>query len=132
VVLGGCFFLIDYIKMICSGFLDNLDFSDVVLGEVLSVSPVSIRVSDKLVLNENQVVLSDKVTDYVVEITENPLCPENPSNDSDFKRRKKYILYNGLKVGESVIMIKAFGGQMYFVIDRTARGTNKTKGANKV
>ncbi len=127
--------MIDYIKMICSGFLDNLDFSDAVFGEVMSVFPVSIRLSDKLILNENQIVLSNRVVDSVIEVTENPSCPENPSNNLDFKKRKKYIVYNGLRVGESVIMIKAFGGQLYFVIDKMAKGTmgaDARKGAGKL
>ena len=34
------------------------------------------------------------------------------------KERKKYIVYDSLKVGDSVILARAAGGQKYFVIDR--------------
>lgn len=116
--------MIDYIKLICSGLIDNFDFSDAVIGEVVSVNPLSFKISDKLIIGENQTELSRNVMDYIEEATDNPMYPDDVSNDEDFKRRIKRIVYNRLNVGETVILIKSFGGQRYFVLDRVRSGGN--------
>ncbi len=114
----GVFFMIDCIKKICFEMIGEMVFSDTVLGVVESVNPLSVKISDKIILREEQMILSRNVSDFVFELTENPLFPENVLNESDFKRRKKYIVYNGLKEGERIILAKADGGQVYFIIDR--------------
>lgn len=111
--------MVEYIKEICLQALDSLTFSDIVFGEVVSEKPVSVRISDKLILNEEQLVFSRNVTDFVFEERRNPLFPDNISlENEDFEKREKVIVYNHLKAGEKVILIKAFGGQLYFIADR--------------
>lgn len=116
--------MIDYIKLICSGLIDTFDFSDAVIGEVISVNPLSFKISDKLIISENQTELSRNVMDYIEEATDNPMYPDDVSNEDDFKRRVKRIVYNRLNIGETVILIKSFGGQRYFVLDRVRSGGN--------
>lgn len=110
--------MIDGIKKICSDMLSETVFSDAVIGVVESVNPLTVKVSDKIILNEEQIVLSRNAVNFTAEINESPLFPEDPSNDTDFANRKKVIVYNSLKKGEKVIMAKVSGGQLYFVIDR--------------
>jgi len=111
-------FLIDYIKKICFDMLGEMVFSDTVLGTVESVNPLSVKISDKIILRKEQMILSRNVSDFIFEITVDPLFPEDVSNQTDFKKRKKCFVYNSLKKGERVILAKADGGQVYFVIDR--------------
>ncbi len=110
--------MVDYIKQICFDMIGEISFSDIVFGTVISIEPITVKISDKLILNENQLVLSRNVSDFTAEFTENPEFSDNPSNPEDFKKRKKYIVYNSLKAGEKVIMTKAMGGQLYFIMER--------------
>ena len=110
--------MIDYIKQICFDLISEISFSDIVFGTVISQNPLTVKISDNLILNENQIVLSRNVSDFTLEAVSNPEFPEDVSNISDFKKRNIYIIYNRLKEGEKVIMTKAYGGQTYFIIDR--------------
>lgn len=111
--------MVEYIKEICLQAIETLTFSDFVFGEVISENPISVKISDKLILNESQLIFSKNVTDFVFEQTREPLFPNDISLDNeDFKKREKVIVYNHLKAGEKVVLIKAFGGQLYFIVDR--------------
>lgn len=104
-----------------------MHLSDFVLGVVMSESPLLIRIDDKRELDEDFLILSDNVRDYAVDIevlhtTENRSggggYAEFASHNHGYAGRKKIIVYNGLKVGEQVIMIRQSGGQLFYVADR--------------
>jgi hypothetical protein len=40
----------------------------------------------------------------------------------EIKGRKKFMVYNALKVGEEVILMQSSGGQKYIVLDRIGKG----------
>lgn len=101
--------------------------SDFILGVVTSESPLLIRIDDKRELDEDFLILSDNVRDYAVDIevmhtTENRSGGGGDaafaSHNHDYTGRKKIIVYNGLKVGEQVIMFRQSGGQLFYVADR--------------
>jgi hypothetical protein len=72
----------------------------VLFGAVESVSPLSIRVEQRLVLSETQLVLSRCVTDS----------------------------YSALNAGELVILLRVQGGQRYVVLDRLGGSPDVTGG----
>jgi hypothetical protein len=82
------------------------DPSDIVYGTVASVNPVSIQIDQKLTLTKEFITLTSNVKDYEVYV----------SVDGGAKQKMK--VFNGLKKGDSVIMLKSQGGQKYVVIDR--------------
>lgn len=45
----------------------------------------------------------------------------NSEHRHEIKDKKKIIIHNALKKGEKVLMIKAYGGQQYVVIDRLSK-----------
>lgn len=115
---------------------NNAEPSDIEFGTVESIEPLVIRVSEMIILNENQLILTNLVKDFEVDIEvshrtvnddilntlhDHPGVPQN-SFDShhyhDYKGRKKIKIYMGLKVGEGVILLKKQGGQRRLVIDR--------------
>lgn len=92
--------------------------SDFFFGEVIQDKPVRIKINDKLTLNESQLVFSRCVTNYLTEETLEPEFPDDIDNVKDYSRRIKVFIYNRLKKGEFVILARASGGQVYFVLDR--------------
>ena len=115
---------------------NNSEPSDIEFGTVESVEPLVIRISEMITLNENQLILTNLVKDFEVDIEvshrtvnddilntlhDHPGVPQN-SFDShhyhDYKGRKKIKIYMGLNVGEGVILLKKQGGQRRLVIDR--------------
>lgn len=95
---------------------------DVMFGEVVSASPLSIAIDQKLILGENQLILSRLVTDYEAEIeisTEAEWQTEKTAEHThSIKGKKKVKFLNSLKTGEKVILLRITGGQSYLVLDR--------------
>ena len=85
--------------------------SDFVFGTVISESPLKIQVDQKLILTEEFVVLTSNVMDYKVKACMYAI--------GGSEGEKQYItIYNGLKTGDEVIMLKNQGGQRYVVLDK--------------
>lgn len=80
---------------------------DVYFGEVISKSPLKISVEQKMILGEAQLILTRNVTDYTVTVSVQWTSEKNV-----------FQIYNALKVGEKVILIRQQGGQKFIVIDR--------------
>lgn len=101
--------------------------SDYILGVVESSNPLSIRVSQKDLITAEYLITTDAVRDYDVDIevnhtTENRAggggYAEFASHNHEYTGRKKIRVYNGLKPGEIVVMIRQRGGQQYLVVSR--------------
>lgn len=101
--------------------------SDYILGTVESSSPLSIRVSQKDLITAEYLITTDAVRDYDVDIEVNHVTEnraggggyaEYASHNHDYKGRKRIRVYNGLKHGEIVVMIRQRGGQQYLVVSR--------------
>lgn len=97
-------------------------------GTVETVSPLTIRIDQKLLLDEEELILTHLVKDYEVDISvsheteEFELVEGSPTDikkhKHEYKGRKKITIHQGLKAGEEVILLKVQGGQAYIVLDR--------------
>ncbi len=97
------------------------------LGNVVSTNPLKISVDQKMTLTAAQLMLTNAVRDYTVEMTVDHKT-ESESGGSgdaafaththDYKGRKKFKVHLGLKTGEKVILLRCDGGQMFIVLDR--------------
>lgn len=114
------------LKSLVAQTVRGMNPSDFVLGEVISEAPLVVRVGENE-LDEDFLILSDNVRDFEVDIEVNHITEkraggggyaEYASHDHDYKGRKKIIIYNGLKIGEKVVMIQQSGGQLFFVANR--------------
>lgn len=96
-------------------------------GTVTSASPLKIQVDQKKTLTEAQLILTNNVRDFNVDMTVDHQT-ENQSGGSGeaafaahqhaYKGRKTFKVHLALKAGEKVILISCDGGQKYIVLDR--------------
>lgn len=91
---------------------------NVYFGEVVSASPLQINVDQKMMLGEKQLVLTEKVSDYTTELKVDWQTERESDHVHDISGRKKIVVYNGLGLGDKVILIRQQGGQKFIVIDR--------------
>lgn len=131
----------DLVKLIKKAAVDAVKASspaNMTFGKVISEKPLKIKVDQKLILTSAQLVLARDVTDYEIEmepsLNEAPSShwTENASGGSgeaafsahkhEYKGRKKFLVYNALKMDEEVILMQIAGGQKYIVIDRIGKG----------
>ena len=93
-------------------------------------------INQKQTIKENALILTHAVKDYEVDIEVSHYTvnddflqtmhdhPNVAANSFDshhkhaYKGRKKIKIYNGLKVGENVMMLRQNGGSRYIVLDR--------------
>ena len=98
-------------------------------GTVTGVEPLQIMADQKLPLGEKQLELTRAVQDYNVDIeistnTEDKSggggYAEFAAHKHEIKGCKKLRIYNGLQVGERVLLLRWQGGQKYLVLDRVS------------
>lgn len=121
-------------------------------GTVRSVEPLQIMADQKLPLEAEQLELTGAVQDRFVDIeikayTENDSFMDgrhthgiidtytgggssdegnlNTTHKHAIKGRKKLRLFNGLQVGERVLLLRWQGGQKYLVLDRVEPAQTK-------
>lgn len=142
--------LLNLIKQASSSVIESEKPAAICFGTVISVSPLKIRVEQKLTLGENQLILTKAVTNHWVDVevshyTVNDAFMDGKhkheiydtftgggscdTGDLDtthkhaYKGRKKIMIYNGLLAGEKVLLLRVQGGQQYVVLDRVCDHT---------
>jgi len=131
----------DFVKSMKKAAVEAVEASkpaNVVFGTVLSEKPLKIKVDQKLILTEKQLVLARDVTKYVIKLetsvgkSPSPHYTENESGGSGdasfsahnhkYQGLKTFIVHNQLLAGEEVILMQVAGGQKYVVLDRIGKG----------
>ena len=126
----------DFVKLIQEisvNAIDNTKPMSILFGEVISSEPIKIFIEQKLILNSNYLIIPEHLRDFDTKISfDNPdikqifttynIDETNESNPSkiSFKDKVEHniTIYNALKTGDNVILIRCCGGQKYLVFDR--------------
>lgn len=119
------------IKQIAMEAVESSAPTKLVFGKVTKIKPLEIYIESKLIIKEadGQIKLTRQVTDYETEITPIDWVSENTSGGGSsydsfashnhaIKGRKKVKIHNSLKVGDSVLLLRMQGGQVFLVIDK--------------
>ncbi len=101
--------MVEIIKMAAIDAVNDSKPTTVVFGSVLNTAPLAISIDQKLILKEAHLILTNNVKEHVVEMTD------------ELMEKRKFIVHNGLAVGDSVIMIQLQGGQKYLVLDKVVK-----------
>jgi len=110
--------MLELIKEVAKQTIEAEKLADFTVGNVSSVTPLKIQITNKLILGSNQLVIPERLTNRFIYMTMVEDTFNNIDDRSKYKERKKYIIYDGIKAGDKVILARAAGGQKYFVIDR--------------
>lgn len=84
-------------------------------GQVVSTSPLAVKIDQKLTIPEKLLVLTDAVRDYQTEMT---LVGLMDSRGDSVSGRSVITIHNALKAGEAVLLLRMQGGQKYMIIGR--------------
>lgn len=153
--------LSEIIKRMALEAMDGTKPARAVMGQVVKANPLKVKISDKLTLTEDNLVVPESLTDHYIyidiekderktsydikikddskktkdELTGITVTGEGVSyNDpkhfhempelefDEIKVTKAKIkVYNALKKGDNVILLRDQGGQKFYIIDRTVR-----------
>lgn len=92
-------------KMIMEAAPKKSDFSDLVFGKVISVSPLKIRVENRFEITKEFILLSKMVQNMIVTIR---------VDGKDYSGQ----VFRNLQTGDTVRMLKVHKGQLYYVLER--------------
>ncbi len=116
---------------------------NIVLGTVMSISPLIVSIDQRIHLTEEFLILTKQVTDHYVDVVVNlnselegvpglghsHTCPEGSTSTGlsnaiaqtkhrhKIKGTKKILMKYGLKVGDDVLLVRVQGGQKYVILD---------------
>ncbi|MDE7322773.1 MAG: DUF2577 domain-containing protein [Lachnospiraceae bacterium] len=100
----------------------------VYFGEVVSKTPLKINVEQKMILSEQQLILTRNVTDYMTPVTvrwetEKGILTDgkttaNPAHVHGLAGQKNFLIHNALETGDAVILLRQQAGQKFVVLDR--------------
>ena len=93
--------LINIVKRAALDAVDNAKMCDVRYGEVVSVSPLKVQITNQFTIPSSLLTVPQHLTDYAVEI-----------------ESKSMVIHNALKIGDKVALLRSQGGQSYFILDR--------------
>ena len=125
--------LISKIAKISNQAMETTIPLNILYAKVISISPLKVETEQKLIIDEEFLILTDAVRNYKTKISfDNPdikqvfttwNMPEtNESSLSkiSFKEKIKHdiTVYNALEVGEGIILIRVQGGQEYIILGR--------------
>lgn len=114
--------LVELIKKAAVDAVEAASPVNVMYGTVMSVNPLKISLEQKLILDEDSLVLSSFVRDFDVEMYVDHETEEAGGELSLHKHKytgaKKFKVNLGLKENEKVILVRMQGGQKYLVLDR--------------
>lgn len=107
-----------------------------VFGKVMSVSPLTVEVDQKMKLTEAQLILTNAVRDFTVNMTVDhatevvshghPVVDTYTGGGSatevnhshPYVGTKSFRVHLALKAGEQVLLLRANGGQKFIILDR--------------
>lgn len=119
--------LVDVMKRASMDAVANSQPCDLRFGTVTCASPLKIRVTNQLILPESLLTVPQHLTNYSVEVDVDWMTElvEGGKDEDAFEEhahpvtgKKKLKIYNALKVGDKVALLRKQGGQSYYVLDR--------------
>lgn len=114
--------MIDIIKEASLGAVENSKPMIAIIGVVENIEPLTIRIDQKSILEQDDLILTKNVVDYNVDMTIDHVTEVNSSleepHSHDYKGDKSFKIHNALEVNDSVILLRVQGDQRYIVLDK--------------
>lgn len=125
----------ELIRIIKQAAIDAVDQSspvNVAYGIVESIDPLKIKVEDKFIIDEEMILLTPSVIDRQTKISfDNPGIVNIVNGYSETSRidrlsyqaniKNEITIYDGLKKGEELLLLRVQGGQKYIVLYRLVK-----------
>lgn len=111
--------LSDTIKRLGAGAIEARNPVAVMYGEVTKVDPLEILVDQRFTLESDFLDVTERLTRYEIDLKHNHIYSGGETEDA---LTDKVVIREGLKVGDSVLLLRVQGGQKYVVLDKVVGG----------
>lgn len=105
----------DKIKQLGTNAVDAGKPVSVMFGTVMKVNPLEVNVDQRFTLDEDFLVIPEQLTRFEIDLKH-----KHQTNGEDTKEAltEKIVIREGLKAGDSVLLLRVQGGQQYVVWDK--------------
>ena len=110
--------LLEVMKMAAKEVSENGQPTDLRIGTVTSAKPLKIQVSSQFILPSSLLIVPQHLTDYEINVEMDWDTETADLHTHGIKGKKTIKIYNALKVGDKVALLRKQGGQSYFILDR--------------
>ena len=119
--------LVEVMKKASMDAMDNAQMCDLRFGTVVSTSPLKVQITNQFTLPSSLLIVPQHLTNYSVAVAVNWNTEDTSggSGEDSFASHnhgvagtKTMAIYNALKVGDKVALLRKTGGQSYFILDR--------------
>ena len=104
--------LVNLIRQGARNAIPNSSLTDMLFGEVTSINPLKVKIDNRFEVSENFLVLSRFCFKKEIEFMLN-YCLEEKGTPITI------MLWDDIKVGENLTLLRCSSGQKYFVLDRS-------------
>jgi hypothetical protein len=112
--------LIEAIKEISIRAGESTEPMGLLYGKVIKESPLEILCGQRLILNEDRLILSIWVRRTEFKCAVQWQSETSSDHRHSISGEKTIILDNSLKTGDNVVMLKLQGGQKFYVLEKEA------------
>lgn len=105
----------DTIKRLGIGAMEASNPVSVMYGQVTKTDPLEILVDQRFPLDEDFLIVTERLTRYEIDLKHNHIYSGGETEDA---LTDKIVIREGLKVGDSVLLLRVQGGQKYVVWDK--------------
>lgn len=109
--------LADVIKELSRGQNAAGNPVSVMFGTVTEEKPLKILVDQRLPLDEDFLIVTERLTRYEIDLKHKHETNGEPTKDA---LTEKVVIREGLKTGDGVLLLRIQGGQKYVVWDKVA------------
>ena len=110
--------LISLIKQAALEAVENTQVCDLRFGEVVSVSPLKVKVTNQLTIPSALLIVPEHLTNYEVNVNINWETESEADHTHMIGETKTMVIHGELKIGDRVALLRKQGGQSYFILDR--------------
>lgn len=97
--------LIEIVKRAAMDAVDNAQMCDLRYGKVVSTNPLKVQVTNQFTIPQALLTVPEHLTNRTMTIKIDGAT-------------KTMVVYDALKIGDKVALLRKQGGQSYFILDR--------------
>lgn len=110
--------LVRIIKRIVKETIANDSPTRVMYGKVISTNPLKVNIEQRMILDKNQLVLTDHLSRKTSIVTVRDNYRDGNGDLTHVNRDVEVIFDNRLKVNDKVILLREQGGQKFVILDK--------------
>ncbi|MBY0124497.1 DUF2577 domain-containing protein [Bacillus sp. S/N-304-OC-R1] len=112
--------IVNLLKKSSIDALETKDPMRTLFGEVVKEEPLEVLVEQRLLLTKDFLILTRNVQDHELEVIINHKTENagDPQHSHEITGQKTITVLNGLRKGDSVLMLSMQGGQRFVILDK--------------